>query len=139
MKAMMTRRNEHGAAAVELAIILPILVMLLFGIIQFSVMYNRQQGLHAAAREGARVASLPNTTSTEIAQRVDDALEGVFKDEQNYDIEITLDGGAATSQPCDQNPGKTVGVKVTYDTDIDIPFWVSPTVTLTGRGEFRCE
>ena len=46
--------------------ILPLLILLVFGIVQFSLAYNRQQGLHAAARKGARIASLPQTTQTEI-------------------------------------------------------------------------
>lgn len=132
VKPKLTRRSEHGAAAVEFAIILPILVMLLFGIIQFSLAYNRQQGLHAAAREGARLASLPSTTSTQITDRVDSALEGIFKEGQNYNIEIT-------PALCDGRSGQEVVVEVKYDNNIDIPLWASPTVTLTGRGEFRCE
>ena len=60
------KHNERGAAAVEFAIVLPLLVLLVFGIIQFSIAYNRTQGLHAAAREGARYAALPSNTSSEI-------------------------------------------------------------------------
>ena len=128
-------RDEHGAAAVELAIVLPILIVLVFGIFQFSLAYNRQQGLHAAAREGARLASLPDTTSAEITQRVDDALEGVFDDPADSDINV--DPGL--TQPCNGRSGQTVVVTVTADNTVDIPMFGSPSVTLTGRGEFRCE
>ena len=48
-------RSERGAAVIEFAIVLPILILLVFGIVQFSIVYNRVQGLHAAAREAARL------------------------------------------------------------------------------------
>jgi Flp pilus assembly protein TadG len=123
-----SRRDERGAAAVEFALVLPLLVMLVFGIFQFSIAYNRMQGLHAAAREGARLASLPDTTSGEIVAKVNDALTGVVDS-------ATIDPG----ESCSGRSGDPVIVTVTYDNPIDIPFWGGPTVTLTGRGEFRCE
>src|SRR5487761_1588895 len=54
-------RGQDGAAAVEFAIVLPVLVLLLFGVIQFGLAYNRQQGLNAAVREGSRLASIGGT------------------------------------------------------------------------------
>jgi Flp pilus assembly protein TadG len=133
-----TRRGrtheERGAAAVEMALILPVLILLVFGIIQFSLAYNRQQGLHAAAREGARIASLSATTSTEISDRVTDSLDGItFQSTPDIDIVPGL------TQPCEGRSGQTVVVTVTADNTIDIPLFGGPTVTLTGRGEFRCE
>lgn len=123
--------DERGAAAVEFALILPLLVMLVFGIVQFSIVYNRTQGLHAAAREGARLASLPSTTVDEIEARVEKALMGVLDDPADYDIDVP-------TGPC-TNSGDTVEVKVTHDYTIDVPMIDGATVTLTGRGEFRCE
>jgi Flp pilus assembly protein TadG len=49
-------RNERGAAAVELALVMPILILLLFGIIEFARVWNVRQTMTDAAREGARVA-----------------------------------------------------------------------------------
>ena len=40
---------ERGAAAVEFALVLPLLILLVFGIVQFAIAYNRTQGLHAMA------------------------------------------------------------------------------------------
>ena len=54
--------HQDGAAAVEFGLLLPLLVMLAFGIIEFSTAYNRSQGMHAAVREGARIASLGEDT-----------------------------------------------------------------------------
>ncbi|MFT7646169.1 MAG: Flp pilus assembly protein TadG, partial [Candidatus Poriferisodalaceae bacterium] len=41
-----------------MAIILPVLVLLMFGIVEFGLAFNRLQGVHAAAREGARVGAV---------------------------------------------------------------------------------
>jgi Flp pilus assembly protein TadG len=126
--------REEGAAAVEFAIVLPLLVLLVFGIVQFSILYNRQQGLHAAAREGARLASLPQTTQGEIETRVLDALQGV-----PFDASPSISVSPSSTKPCLNRPGETVVVTVQAATQLDIPMWGSQGVTLTGRGEFRCE
>lgn len=125
---------ERGAAAVEFALVLPLLVLLVFGIVQFSIAYNRAQGLHAAAREGARIASLPQTTQGDISARVTSTLAGV---PLNGAPTIAVDPSSA--QPCKNRSGQTVTVTVTAVTDLDIPLWGSVSKTLTGRGQFRCE
>lgn len=51
-------REERGAAAVEFALILPILVVLVFGIIAFGYMLSFRQALSQAAAEGGRAAAV---------------------------------------------------------------------------------
>jgi Flp pilus assembly protein TadG len=126
--------DDRGAAAVEFAMILPILLLLVFGIVQFSIAYNRQQGLHAAAREGARIASLPQTTQDAITERVNDSLTGI-----TFESPPTVTVTPNDTQPCDQRSGLTVVVQVQGVTQLDIPLWGTQSLTLTGRGEFRCE
>lgn len=126
--------DERGAAAVEFALILPLLILLVFGIVQFSLAYNRQQGLHAAAREGARIASLPQTTQSEITTRVTSSLDGV-----PFSTAPTITITPNVTKPCDQRSGLTVVVSVQGVTQVDIPLWGNQSLTLTGRGEFRCE
>jgi Flp pilus assembly protein TadG len=131
------RKDQRGAAAVEMAIILPLLVILVFGIVQFSILWNRSQGLHAAAREGARIGSLPQTTQDDIEEAVRDALGGVADP-----LDATITVSPNTTRPCDlQPPGARVVVTVTVDTEVMIPFFDgSPfTKTLEGEGEFKCE
>ena len=52
----MARADEDGAAAVEFALLLPLLVLLLFGLIQFGLAFNTKIQATNAAREGARMA-----------------------------------------------------------------------------------
>ena len=52
----MAQRDEEGAAAVEFAFLLPLLVLLLFGFIQFGIALNTRIQATNAAREAARLA-----------------------------------------------------------------------------------
>jgi Flp pilus assembly protein TadG len=52
------RRGERGATAVEFAVILPILVVLVFGIIAFGFGFARWVALTNGAREGARYMAI---------------------------------------------------------------------------------
>lgn len=49
---------EDGAAAVEFALVLPVLILLVFGIIEFGLVFNRWLSVTHAAREGVRTYSL---------------------------------------------------------------------------------
>lgn len=60
-------RSDDGASALEFALVMPLLVILVFGIIQFGFLFNQWQQLEHAAREGARWASLRNPTGDVIA------------------------------------------------------------------------
>jgi Flp pilus assembly protein TadG len=56
---------DRGAAAVEMAIVLPLLLFVLFGMIDLGRAYSAQIQLSQAAREGVRLASLNTTGSSD--------------------------------------------------------------------------
>ena len=56
----MSNDSERGAAAVEFAILLPLLLMLVLGTIEFGRAYNAQITLTNAARDGVRVMAIGN-------------------------------------------------------------------------------
>jgi TadE-like protein len=62
------RSADRGAAAVEFALLLPLLLILVFGIIDFGRMLNAQITLTEAAREGARASALGTSASTRVDQ-----------------------------------------------------------------------
>jgi Flp pilus assembly protein TadG len=75
-KAMTPRlRRQNGAALLEAAITLPILLLIAVGIFEFGRAYQTWQVLTNAAREGARMAVLPNTTSGIVEARVRDCMQ----------------------------------------------------------------
>jgi Flp pilus assembly protein TadG len=57
----MSKTSERGAVAVEFALLAPVLVMLLLGIMEFGRAYNAQVTLSSAAREGVRVMAIANS------------------------------------------------------------------------------
>lgn len=57
-RVMRDRREQRGAAAVEFALVVPILLLLLFGIMDFGYLINRASMINNAARDAAREASL---------------------------------------------------------------------------------
>ena len=62
--------NERGAALLEVALTLPLLLLVAAGIFEFGRAYQTQQVLTNAVREGARVAVLPNQPSGAAETRV---------------------------------------------------------------------
>jgi Flp pilus assembly protein TadG len=56
-------RNEKGQATTEFAVVLPILVVLLFGIIQFGIAFKDYLSLTDAVRAGARKAAVSRNLS----------------------------------------------------------------------------
>ena len=54
-------KSQSGASAVEFAIVLPILVLLVFGIIEFSVAFYDKAMITNASREGARAGARAGT------------------------------------------------------------------------------
>ena len=63
-------RREEGAALVETAFVLPIMLLVCVGILEFGRAYQTWQVVTNASREGARVAVLPEFTDASVAARV---------------------------------------------------------------------
>lgn len=63
-------RSERGAELIEFALIFPILLLVVVGIIDFGFLFQRFEVLTNATREGARMAVLPNYTEADVQARV---------------------------------------------------------------------
>jgi hypothetical protein len=74
------RREATASAIVEFAVIVPVLLLLLFGIISFATAFFQRNNLVAAVREGARFAAVhaaPCSNQAEIRDRVLFYFQGV--------------------------------------------------------------
>lgn len=69
------KNNENGQTLVEFALILPILLLLVMGIIQFGMILSGQIAVTNAAREGARVAAV-GKDNDEVLARVKNSIAG---------------------------------------------------------------
>lgn len=58
MRTVSRKRNEHGAALVEFAILAPLLILLLFGIIEFGYTMGQLNDVRHGTREAARLAAV---------------------------------------------------------------------------------
>lgn len=144
------RRDEaDGAAAVEFALLLPVLVLLLFGIIQFGVAFNQAQGQQAAAREGARLAAVWADNGT-VAARVRESGSPFGGADADVLIAWGASDTSATSPvsaeasprivACDQaNTGDYVFVTARDEISLVIPLWGDVTFDYDAGGSFRCE
>ena len=135
-------KNEKGAAAVEFAIVLPVLVLLLVGIMEFSVLLYDQAVITNASREGARagiVFSDPNPIS-------DAEIEAVVN---NYCAGHMITFGAASgvttsvSRAGSGSAGDPLTVSVNYHYDfLVIPNFLSSLaggINLAGQTVMRME
>ena len=118
-------RKQQGAAAVEFALIMPILILLLFGIVEFGRAYNTQISLTGAAREGARVMAIQNDVLLATTATV--AAAPSVNPAPSVDI-----------APTSCSTGTNVSVTASTDLTYNIPLFDSATITLTGTGVMRC-
>jgi Flp pilus assembly protein TadG len=63
-------RSERGAALIEMALTLPLLLLVTMGAVEFGRAYQHWQVLTNAAREGARIAVLPGVDDDAVKTRV---------------------------------------------------------------------
>jgi Flp pilus assembly protein TadG len=122
----LSKTKERGAVAVEFALLAPVLIMILLGIMEFGRAYNVQILLSSAAREGVRVMAINNSAAaarTAVKNAVT-SLQPALSDSN-----ITISPAACTS-------GAQVTVKITYTlstiTGIAGPF------AMEGKGVMLC-
>ena len=98
------KTNVKGAAVVELAVVLPLLLTIVFGIIEFGWVFMVRDTLVNASREGCRVAVLQGSTQQDIQDRVATSMSGAGL--STFTVQIT--SSTAT------NPNETVKVLIPY-------------------------
>ncbi|MFW6456931.1 MAG: TadE family protein [Planctomycetota bacterium] len=116
-KGSVKREKRHGQAVVEFALVLPIFLLLILGAVDFGRAYYRLHLLTNSAREGARTASLPESTESEVHDIVENFLTnaGLSSD---FDLTITVtdpDGNERTGGLSDAEEGDRVEVLVAQD------------------------
>ena len=122
------KRDEHGAAVVELAISLPILITLIYGIFEFCQLYWANSGMQQALGEGARLATLcvPDTNSS---TGCDNPTDTAIVAKENAKL-FGPSGGTFNVQTPVTNAGyKTL--TITYTRTMNFLFFTGPTITLT--------
>lgn len=128
--------GERGAVAVEFALILPVFLLLLLGIMEFGRAYNAQLSLTHAARESVRTLAISNTPGHAIEEAIHETPTLNPKlTSSNVLVSYADSVSPFTAQSSCANNRDAI-ITITYSlqtlTGIAGPF------TLTGKGVMRC-
>lgn len=117
---------------VEFALILPILVMFVFGIVEFGRAYNARIELTAAVREGARAAAVADPSDEPAAKEA--ARNATISGAPGLNPPLTTDQISVVACGASTN----AEVTTTYPFRYEIPFVGTFSKDLTAKGVFRC-
>ncbi len=109
------RRDQRGAAAIEFALSVPVLITMVYGIFQVGLLYEANAGMQHALGEGARLASVYDRNTTNHVP-TDDAIKANVWDD-NFGVNASAAG-----------PGRNAGNSYTQ---ADISAYVSTQALLT--------
>jgi len=158
-------RRDEGASAVELALVLPILLMLVFGIISYGTLFAQQLALNNGVRQGARLAVVEGSTALQkscsgVVSAVRDSTgPAIAMDTSTIDVTVTR---STSTTPCGpgENPTSTtpsvcqgsingttnvqqsVVVEASYPANLILPLPVpglQDEFTLTSKAVYKCE
>ncbi|MFP5105676.1 TadE/TadG family type IV pilus assembly protein [Neobacillus sp. C211] len=122
-------KSQKGQSLVELALVLPVLILLLFGIIDFSRIFHAYLTIDHAGREAARSASIGNDNTTVKNTAASDATS----------IGLTTDKISISSES--RKSGSNVTITITYPITFLTPIigQIIGTLTLTDTTTMRVE
>ncbi len=143
------KRDDRGTALVELALLLPVILTIFFGIIEMGLLFNAWVSVQHAAALGARYAVTGRTTcpsggSGRTGCIVSEALTGVahLKGPKTVTVtswaypDYTVAVSDSAGQQCD---AVEVRVQYTYRTMLPLISAIFSTIDLTGRQRFLNE
>ena len=104
MRSKLRDKRRMAVAAVEMAIVTPILLTMLFGIIEYGWVFTVRQALVTASREAARTAALPGSTVEDVEARIAEYMDPLAL--TTHESEVTCDDN--------DNPTGTVRVSIPY-------------------------
>lgn len=141
MVKLMFKQKERGTAVVEFAVVLPLLVVFLFAIIEFSILFFDKAMLTNASREGARVgivfvgdrgdSAVLNAVEKDIKTTIEDYCASSlisFSDSSKLSIKTTWSDGP-DSNTATYDSGDILTVEVTYNFNF---LMFSKVITLIG-------
>lgn len=147
MRELMRRRgrNECGAAAVEFALVVPVLLVIVIGIFNFGFVLAQQISLNNGARQAARYAVVYGPSCADVATEARNGAEtiGMSASQVPTPTVSPCPSSTSTAKPCaGATPGTNVTVTMARSAAWTVtfpPFNVIPAPTLTGKGVMRCE
>jgi Flp pilus assembly protein TadG len=138
-------RQERGAELIEMALVLPLLLLIIMGIIDFGFMFREMNVVTNAAREGARTGILPDYDDADIDARVQQYMNaagiGVSCPSASC---VVLKPVVSVTAPSGPFQARDVRVTIFHDWTFMSPFAAMfggsfSSVALSGRAVMRVE
>jgi len=117
-----------GQSLIELALILPVLMLILMGIVDFGRAFNAYIIITNAAREGARYGAMHPADESGIRDRVINEAAGSGISIEADDVEVEFPNGTS-------EPGNPIRVTVTCDFSLITPFLLGGNTTIRSSAE----
>jgi Flp pilus assembly protein TadG len=133
MTRRLSLRNEAGQAIAEMALVLPLLASLLFGIAQFGIVFNNYITLTDATRAGARKAAVARFTG-DAGAAAKAMVVSSASSLKSPPLQVTVSSSSNWSVP-----GSDVTVTATYPYSINILGLTVKSGNLTGTQKERLE
>ena len=87
-------KRSRGAAAVEAALVLPMLLLVTFGALKYGWLFLRAQQITNAARYGARVAVRADASTDDVTTSIANLMTAAGMGDSGYNVTITQEGVA---------------------------------------------
>jgi Flp pilus assembly protein TadG len=156
------RRTDDGASAVEIALVIPILLALVFGIISFGALFAQQLALNNGVRQGARLAVVEGSTANQSCASVvtavrDSSGPAIAMNTDDIDVNVartaatpcgTSDNPASSTVVCNNsidgttNAQESIVVTAKYQADLLIPMPIPgfpSQFDLESKAVYKCE
>lgn len=131
-------RREDGVAAVEFALLLPLIVIILFATTEFGISMAKWEDYESAAREGARFAAV-HCAPTSPCDNNNEVWQVVKNASSDYTDSNAAMPATFTVTPLTCTSGQQVVVSWQQTFTIDVPLLKVYQQIRTLKGVFRCE
>ena len=131
------RRDERGAAVIEIAIALPTLILFIWGIFQLGIAFQANAGMQHALGEGARLATLcvnptPDgcdaPTDEQVVTKVNESLFGTGIGD--FDVDITRPVDDPDTADVDESDVNYLDLNATFTMPTDFLFFPGPNISM---------
>ena len=104
MKYLKNKNNRRGTTAVEFSLVLPLLLTIVFGLLEWGRFEMCRQASSTAAFNAARLGAIPGSSSADAEARAAAILDNYFINGASVTANLTSDGATVlVSVPMDQN------------------------------------
>ncbi len=116
------RRDDRGAAVIEMAFALPALIIMIWAIVQLGLVFRAMSGIQHALGEGARLATIwPQPDTEAVEDKIEAAVYGIGPG--TFNIPEPVEG--------EEDGAPYLDLQVTYTQKTDLLLLPGPTITVS--------